>query len=472
MITGKFNNVEINSSAYLYPLTPFEEYSLVSAASLSSVSSSSSSASGSSLSSVGSVSASVSVSVSFASINAARGPPSLSFGESQALDVELAAASVSRSLASEVSDSVDAEVCQVTCAGTTNASLDELDVSTVIVPDDELPLKFCEYGPASFQLSDDEIGRSAQELWGYPVPYETRVVKKLGQGGFGAVYHVVALVNGSWEDRALKIMHRNGPGCIASFKTEIKTSDKLKNADMKFADRVALVNEYSWNELGLFSVYDFYPDGDLLNYMRTYGLDNDTKLRIFSDLACTLEQFHRLDIVHADIKTENILVTIRDGRPFPVIADLGLCRNVPIDGDALTEQIGTPQFMAPEIFDFGGEGWGMLADVYSLGATLHELYVGMGWWDMAQGNWEEKMTLGCTDEWFTGVASPADPVAFLIEDLIVRCCTPDPTFRPATCLIADEVRHRLAYADFAGGSVDELIEVVNAWQQEEEASTF
>lgn len=458
-MTGKFDNVD-------FKFSPFQEYSPASLSSLSVVSSGSSSASGSSLSSVSDFGC---VSGSFASINAARGPLSLSFGESQALDAELAASSDSCTLASEVSDLVDAEDCQVTRAVTTDASIDELEDCFFFIPDEELPLKFREYGSACYELSKDDIGRSVQELWGYPAPCETRVVKKLGQGGFGAVYHVEALVNGSWVDQALKILPRNS-GCIASFKTEIKTSERLRNADFDFSDRVALVQDYCFNELALFLVYDFYPAGALLDYMRNYGVDNETKLRIFSDLAYTLEEFHRVDIAHADIKTENILVTERDGRPFPVIADLGLCRHIEF-GDVLTEQIGTPQFMAPEVCDFGGEGWGPLADVYSLGATLHELYFGMGWWEMAKGNWEEKTMLGCTDEWFTDIP-PTDPAAILIEDLIIRCCVADPAFRPAACLIADEVRHRLAYADFAGGSLAESYDVVEAWNIEQAADTF
>jgi serine/threonine-protein kinase len=79
-----------------------------------------------------------------------------------------------------------------------------------------------------------------------------------------------------------------------------------------------------------------------------------------------LAEAHRLGIVHRDLKPDNVLLTLQG---IPKIADFGLARSVRSNGEGRTGEplCGTPQFMAPELFD--GAVASPTTDVYSLGVT-------------------------------------------------------------------------------------------------------
>lgn len=83
-------------------------------------------------------------------------------------------------------------------------------------------------------------------------------------------------------------------------------------------------------------------------------------------IADGLAEAHRLGIVHRDLKPDNVLLTLQG---IPKIADFGLAKQVrKANGQSVSESLcGTPQFMAPELFD--GARACPITDVYSLGVT-------------------------------------------------------------------------------------------------------
>ncbi len=88
-------------------------------------------------------------------------------------------------------------------------------------------------------------------------------------------------------------------------------------------------------------------------------------------VARALARAHRLDLIHRDLKPANVLVA-RDGATK--LADFGLAKKV-VSGDFDGSRIvGTPHFMAPEIF--GGRPATKRSDVYSLGVMYFYLLTG------------------------------------------------------------------------------------------------
>ncbi|MFN7769663.1 MAG: protein kinase domain-containing protein [Planctomycetaceae bacterium] len=83
-------------------------------------------------------------------------------------------------------------------------------------------------------------------------------------------------------------------------------------------------------------------------------------------IADGLAEAHRLGIVHRDLKPDNVLMTLQG---IPKIADFGLARSVRSGAQGRPGEplCGTPQFMAPELFD--GAPASPTTDVYSLGVT-------------------------------------------------------------------------------------------------------
>lgn len=97
------------------------------------------------------------------------------------------------------SAAVEVEIDGLDVDGATDAAQVPVPVKTAI--------KFDQPREKWWKLSAEEKGLSAQELWGFPLPLTTvtRVVRKLGQGGFGAVYLVEFLrEDGDWVPMAMK----------------------------------------------------------------------------------------------------------------------------------------------------------------------------------------------------------------------------------------------------------------------------
>ena len=101
----------------------------------------------------------------------------------------------------------------------------------------------------------------------------------------------------------------------------------------------------------------------------------DVALRLIREMADALEHAHRRGVVHRDVKPENVLV--HDGHAL--IADFGVALALEqAGGERLTRtgiSIGTPQYMAPEQAA-GERAIDARADVYALGAVLHEMLSG------------------------------------------------------------------------------------------------
>ena len=77
---------------------------------------------------------------------------------------------------------------------------------------------------------------------------------------------------------------------------------------------------------------------------------------------------HGKRILHRDIKTANIFVA---GDGILKLGDFGIARDIGTINAKLNTEVGTPQYMSPEILK--GESYDSRADMWSLGVILYEL---------------------------------------------------------------------------------------------------
>jgi len=118
----------------------------------------------------------------------------------------------------------------------------------------------------------------------------------------------------------------------------------------------------------LYGVQPFYDGMTLESRLRgSIGLVEG--LTIAARLTRAVAALHRLEIIHRDIKPDNVILTLDGGLK---LVDLGVARLPRIDDFGPSEIPGTPSFLAPEMF--GGNAGNAATDQFALGVTLWRIF--------------------------------------------------------------------------------------------------
>ena len=169
---------------------------------------------------------------------------------------------------------------------------------------------------------------------------------------------------------------------------------------------------------------------------------NSTKRAICAiGIAGGLAFMHKKGFIHRDIKPDNVLL---DENMHPLITDFGLARELPKGVEAITQAIGTPLYMAPEVLT--GDTYGAPADVYAFGMLVYQLLTlkapfqerGINLFklgELLRKGERPSFDSGVADEW---------------RDLIEKCWAQDPEERPTM----EDVVGMLYNADFSTFEAD------------------
>jgi serine/threonine protein kinase len=208
-----------------------------------------------------------------------------------------------------------------------------------------------------------------------------RVIKKLGRGGFGAVYQVLDTVVD--EQMALKVVV-TGEGkaqrAVDQLIHEFSLRERIDNTTHVVKAYDPRPCEYKGLSLVLLPME--LADGGSLRQWLTKNHDVEKRrkagIEFFKQACMGVSAIHSAGLVHLDIKPENIL--LMDGKAK--IADFGIGRfgasHLADNPDQILRQgIGTPQYMSPEQFHAARQkDVGSASDIYSLGVVLFEILDG------------------------------------------------------------------------------------------------
>jgi len=114
---------------------------------------------------------------------------------------------------------------------------------------------------------------------------------------------------------------------------------------------------------------------DLDDYVKKHGrLSVEEAIKIAKELASALDAAHAKEIIHRDIKPQNVIV---DSEGTPKLADFGLAKALSHDGVLTAEnmRLGTPKYMSPEQCE--GATVDHRADIYALGEILYLMLTGV-----------------------------------------------------------------------------------------------
>ena len=88
----------------------------------------------------------------------------------------------------------------------------------------------------------------------------------------------------------------------------------------------------------------------------------------FVQIAMALQYLHEKNILHRDLKTQNIFLT---RNKIIKVGDLGIARVLKGNNDMATTIIGTPYYMSPELFS--NKPYNSKSDVWALGCVVYEM---------------------------------------------------------------------------------------------------
>ena len=194
-----------------------------------------------------------------------------------------------------------------------------------------------------------------------------QVQDKIGTGGMATVYRGQDQVLG--RTVAIKMMlpqYANDPSFAARFKQEAQAAAALSSP--------YIVSIYDWGKDGesYYIVMEYLRGTDLKSGIRKHGaLDSRKVAQIGSQIAQALSVAHRHDIIHRDIKPQNIMVQ-PDGNIK--VMDFGIARAKNSSLTTDNSVLGTAHYVSPE--QSTGKPLGPTTDIYSLGIVMYEAATG------------------------------------------------------------------------------------------------
>ncbi|KAF8408603.1 hypothetical protein HHK36_004666 [Tetracentron sinense] len=262
-------------------------------------------------------------------------------------------------------------------------------------------------------------------------------LRELGSGTFGTVYH------GKWRgtDVAIKRIKKS---CFTgrSSEQERLTVEFWREADiLSKLHHPNVVAFYGVVQDGpgatMATVTEFMVNGSLRHVLvrKDRYLERRKRLIIAMDAAFGMEYLHSKNIVHFDLKCDNLLVNLKDPlRPICKVGDFGLSkikRNTLVTGGVR----GTLPWMAPELLNGSSSKVSEKVDVFSFGIVLWEILTG----EEPYANMHYGAIIGgivnntlrphvpnfCDTEW---------------RMLMEQCWAPDPLARPSFTEIASRLR--------------------------------
>ena len=211
-------------------------------------------------------------------------------------------------------------------------------------------------------------------------------VRLIGRGSFGGVYEIRRDVFGETEKAALKVITipendreieelrdegYDDESITSTFQTHLKSIVAEYSLMRKLNGHTNVVNcddvRYVQHENGI--GWDIFIKMELLTPMKKAidkSVTEEQTLRIGKDLCRALILCGKHNIIHRDIKPDNIFVS--DSGDCK-LGDFGIAKTM--EKTSGGTKIGTYDYMAPEVYQ--GKPYGRTADIYSLGMVLYWL---------------------------------------------------------------------------------------------------
>jgi hypothetical protein len=253
-----------------------------------------------------------------------------------------------------------------------------------------------------------------------------KIGERVGRGGMGTVYRATQVsLNRVIALKILTPKVSKDPAFVRRFQQEAQAAGRLNHPNI-----VQVYDVGSDKDLHFYSM-EFIENGTVQDLATKQGaLDPDLALAIVTDAARGLEYAEKKNIVHRDIKPDNLMI---NAEGVVKINDLGLAHDVAGD-EAGGEIFGTPHFIAPE--QARGEKVDSRSDLYSLGATFYRLLTGA---NPFQGENVQEILRKQIEEDPTPLREVKREIPAALEAIVLKLMkkAPEDRYQSATALLQD-----------------------------------
>jgi hypothetical protein len=252
------------------------------------------------------------------------------------------------------------------------------------------------------------------------------LVERIGQGASGEVWR--AWDRQAEREVAAKLLwpqHAADPEILGRFVHERSVLLGLDHPN------VVAVHDFVVEGQDLAIVMDLVGGPSVGTLLRRQGtLPASSAVPLAVAVLGALDSAHRRGVVHRDVKPDNVLLA-HPGTPRAQdvrLADFGIAGIVQDEGAPVTELIGTPSYMPPELVSYGK--FGPASDVYAVGVALYEMLGGRTPFAGPGTN----VTVAMRQ---VEAAPPRLPVDHALWQAVDRLLAKDPAQRPTAAASAD-----------------------------------
>lgn len=189
----------------------------------------------------------------------------------------------------------------------------------------------------------------------------------LGRGSFGSVYEGIADDGFFIAIKEVSLLDQGDLGrqSILYLEQELALLSQFEHEN--------IVRYYGTarDESNLYIFLELMTKGSLANLYQTYHLKDSQVSSYTRQILSGLKYLHDRNVLHRDIKCANILV---DASGMVKLADFGLAKATKLNDVRSCK--GTAFWMAPEVVKAKNHGYGLPADIWSLGCTVLEMLTG------------------------------------------------------------------------------------------------
>ncbi|XP_045820998.1 mitogen-activated protein kinase kinase kinase 1-like [Trifolium pratense] len=186
----------------------------------------------------------------------------------------------------------------------------------------------------------------------------------LGKGSFGTVYECFTDDGFFFAVKEVSLLDDGSQGkqSIFQLQQEISLLSRFQH------DNIVRYYGSDKTESTLYIFLELVSKGSLASLYQSYHL-NDSQVSAYTrQILNGLKYLHERDVVHRDIKCANILVDVNGSVK---LADFGLAKATKLND--VKSSKGSPYWMAPEVVNLRNQGYGLAADIWSLGCTVLEM---------------------------------------------------------------------------------------------------